>query len=139
MAHFLKAFSAAVCGLAGFLWGELDGLLIALIAFICLDYITGIIVGAAQHKLNSQISFTGLCRKALILVIVAVAHIIDTQILGGTSSVFRSATCGLYIANEGMSIIENAGKLGLPMPAKLKNVLEQLRDKSENDDDKKEE
>lgn len=139
MAHFLRSFSAAACGLAGFLWGELDGLLIALIAFICLDYITGIIVGAAQHKLNSQISFTGLCRKALILVIVAVSHIIDTQILGGTSSVFRSATCGLYIANEGMSILENAGKLGMPMPKKLKNVLEQLRDKNENDDDKKEE
>lgn len=139
MAHFLKSFSAAACGLAGFLWGELDGLLIALIAFICLDYITGLIVGAAQHKLNSQISFSGLCKKALILVIVAVAHIIDTQILGGTSSVFRSATCGLYIANEGMSILENAGKLGMPMPKKLKNVLEQLRDKNENDDDKKEE
>ena len=139
MAHFLRSFSAAACGLAGFLFGELDGLLIALITFICLDYITGLIVGAAQHKLNSQISFTGLCRKALILIIVAVAHIIDTQILGGTSSVFRSATCGLYIANEGMSILENAGKLGMPMPAKLKNVLEQLRDKNENGDDKKEE
>lgn len=134
MAHFLKTFSAAACGLAGFLFGELDGLLIALIAFICLDYITGLIVGAAQHRLNSQISFTGLCRKALILVIVAVAHIIDTQILGGTSSVFRSATCGLYIANEGMSILENAGKLGLPMPKKLKEVLEQLRDKEDDDD-----
>lgn len=136
MAHFLRSFSAAACGLAGFLWGELDGLLIALIAFICLDYITGIIVGAAQHKLNSQISFTGLCRKALILIIVSVAHIIDTQILGGTSSVFRSATCGLYIANEGMSILENAGKLGLPMPKKLREVLEQLRDKDGENDDK---
>lgn len=136
MAHFLRSFSAAACGLAGFLWGELDGLLIALIAFICLDYITGIIVGAAQHKLNSQISFTGLCRKALILIIVAVAHIIDTQILGGTSSVFRSATCGLYLANEGMSILENAGKLGLPMPRKLREVLEQLRDKDGENDDK---
>jgi toxin secretion/phage lysis holin len=136
MAHFLKTFSAAACGLAGFLFGELDGLLIALIAFICLDYITGLIVGAAQHRLNSQISFTGLCRKALILVIVAVAHIIDTQILGGTSSVFRSATCGLYIANEGMSILENAGKLGLPMPKKLREVLEQLREKDGDSDDK---
>lgn len=134
MAHFLKTFSAAACGLAGFLFGELDGLLIALIAFICLDYITGLIVGAAQHRLNSQISFTGLCKKAVIMIIVAVAHIIDTQILGGTSSVFRSATCGLYIANEGMSILENAGKLGLPMPKKLKEVLEQLRDKEDDDD-----
>lgn len=134
MAHFFKTFSAAACGLAGFLFGELDGLLIALIAFICLDYITGLIVGAAQHRLNSQISFTGLCKKAVIMIIVAVAHIIDTQILGGTSSVFRSATCGLYIANEGMSILENAGKLGLPMPKKLKEVLEQLRDKEDDDD-----
>lgn len=139
MHEIFKAFSAVLGGIAGFLWGDLDGLLIALITFICLDYITGIIVGAAQHRLNSQISFTGLLRKALILIIVAVAHIIDTQILGGTASVFRSAACGLYIANEGLSILENAGKLGLPMPAKLKNALEQLRDKNENGDDKKEE
>lgn len=139
MHEIFKAFSAVLGGIAGFLWGDLDGLLIALITFICLDYITGIVVGAAQHRLNSQISFTGLLRKALILIIIAVAHIIDTQILGGTASVFRSAACGLYIANEGLSILENAGKLGLPMPAKLKNVLEQLRDKNENDDDKKEE
>lgn len=139
MHEIFKAFSAVLGGIAGFLWGDLDGLLIALITFICLDYITGIVVGAAQHRLNSQISFTGLLRKALILIIIAVAHIIDTQILGGTASVFRSAACGLYIANEGLSILENAGKLGLPMPAKLKNVLEQLRDKNENGDDKKEE
>lgn len=135
MAHFLKTLSAALCGLAGFLWGEMDGLLVALIAFICLDYCSGLLVGAAQHRLNSQVSFSGLVKKALILVIVAVAHIIDTQILGGTSSVFRSATCGLYIANEGLSILENAGKLGLPMPKKLKEVLEQLRDKEDDDDD----
>lgn len=140
MAHFLKTLSAALCGLAGFLFGEMDGLLIALITFICLDYITGLIVGAVQHRLNSQISFAGLLKKAVIFIIVAVAHVIDTQILGGTASVFRSAACGLYIANEGLSILENCGKLGLPIPAKLKNVLEQLRDKNENDDnDKKEE
>lgn len=135
--RFLKIITSALCGLAGFLWGSLDGLLLALIAFMCLDYITGLLVGAAQRKLNSQVSFTGLCKKALILVIVAVAHIIDTQILGGTSSVFRSATCGLYIANEGMSIIENAGKLGLPMPKKLRQVLEQLREKNEESEDEK--
>lgn len=139
MAHFLKAFSAAVCGLAGFLWGEMDGLLIALITFICLDYVTGLIVGAVQRRLNSQISFAGLLKKAVIFVIVAVAHVVDTQILGGTASVFRSAACGLYIANEGLSILENCGKLGLPIPAKLRNVLEQLRDENEKDDDKKEE
>lgn len=132
--NLLKTIFALLCGLAGFLWGPLDGLLLALITFICLDYITGLIVGAVQHRLNSQISFIGLAKKALILVIVAVAHIFDTQILGGSASVFRSAACGLYIANEGLSILENAGKLGLPMPKKLRNVLEQLRDKSEEDE-----
>lgn len=134
MTNFLKMLSAFVCGLAGFLWGQLDGLLIALITFICLDYITGLIVGAVQRKLNSQTSFVGLARKALILVIVAVAHVVDTQILGGSASVFRSAACGLYIANEGLSILENAGKLGLPMPKKLREMLVQLRDKNEEDD-----
>lgn len=130
---FVKAIASCACGLAGFLFGQLDGLLLALITFICLDYVSGILVGAVQHKLNSQISFSGLAKKALILIVVAVAHVIDTQILGGTNSVFRSAACGLYIANEGMSIIENAGKLGLPMPKKLREILEQLREKEEGE------
>lgn len=126
--HFVKATVSFICGLAGFLWGQLDGLLLALITFICLDYITGLIVGTVQHRLNSQISFAGLAKKMLILVVVSVAHIIDTQILGGTASVLRSATCGLYIANEGLSILENSGKLGLPLPKKLRETLAQLKD-----------
>ena len=135
MPHAIKSISAILCGIAGFLWGEMDGLMVALIAFICMDYITGLIVGIATHKLNSQVGFTGLIKKALILIIVAVAHIIDTQILGGDSSVFRSAACGLYIANEGLSILENCGKLGVPYPKKLREVLEQLRDKKEENED----
>lgn len=135
MTNILKTLSAIIGGVAGLLWGQLDGLLIALIAFICLDYISGLIVGAVQHRLNSQISFIGLAKKALILIIVAVAHIIDSQVLGGSASVFRSAACGLYIANEGLSILENAGKLGLPMPKKLRNVLEQLKEESEKEDE----
>ncbi|HBI84791.1 MAG TPA: holin [Ruminococcus sp.] len=129
--HFIKAISALCCSLASFLWGELDGLLIALIAFICLDYISGLIVGATRHRLNSAISFRGLAKKMFILVAVAVAHIIDTQILGGSAAVLRSATCGLYIANEGLSILENGGKLGVPYPKKLKELLEQLKNDSE--------
>ena len=132
--RILKFLSAEICGLAGFLWGQLDGLLLALIAFICLDYITGLIVGAVQHRLNSQTSFAGLAKKAFILIVVAVAHIIDTQILGGNASVLRSATCGLYIANEGLSILENGGKLGMPYPMKLKKMLEQLRDSGDSRD-----
>lgn len=133
MPNVIKSISAILCGLAGFLWGEMDGLMVALIAFICIDYITGLIVGAVQHKLNSQVGFIGLIRKALILIVVSVAHIIDTQILGGESSVFRSAACGLYLANEGLSILENCGKLGVPYPRKLRDILEQLRDNSEEE------
>ena len=134
MDKIVKSVTAALGGLAGFMFGELDGLMVALIAFIVLDYITGILVGTAKRRLSSHTSFVGLVKKALILVIVAVAHIVDTQILGGQNSVFRSAACCLYIANEGLSILENCGKLGVPLPAKLRSVLEQLK----NDSDKEE-
>lgn len=131
MEKFWKSAAASLGCLAGFLFGELDGLMITLIAFVCMDYITGLIVGAVRHKLNSHTSFVGLVKKALILVIVAVAHIVDQQILGGENSVFRSAACCLYIANEGLSILENCGKLGVPYPKKLKHILEQLREKDD--------
>ncbi|MBO7275411.1 MAG: phage holin family protein [Clostridia bacterium] len=134
MDKIIKSITAALGGLAGFMFGELDGLMVALIAFIVLDYITGILVGTAKRRLSSHTSFVGLVKKALILVIVAVAHIVDTQILGGQNSVFRSAACCLYIANEGLSILENCGKLGVPLPSKLRSVLEQLK----NDSDKEE-
>lgn len=129
----IKTLSAILGAVAGFLWGDMDGLLIALIAFICLDYITGLLVGAVRHKLNSNVGFRGLARKAFIMIVVAVAHIIDSQILGGNASVLRSAACCLYIANEGLSILENGGKLGVPYPKKLRDVLEQLRDKDEKE------
>lgn len=134
MDKIIKSVTAALGGLAGFMFGELDGLMVALIAFIVLDYITGILVGTAKRRLSSHTSFVGLVKKALILVIVAVAHIVDTQILGGQNSVFRSAACCLYIANEGLSILENCGELGVPLPSKLRSVLEQLK----NDNDKEE-
>lgn len=129
--YWKSSVSALLGAAAGFLFGELDGLMITLIAFVCMDYITGLIVGAVRHKLNSHTSFVGLVKKALILVIVAVAHIVDQQILGGENSVFRSAACCLYIANEGLSILENCGKLGVPYPKKLKQILEQLREKDD--------
>ncbi|MBQ6040202.1 MAG: phage holin family protein [Oscillospiraceae bacterium] len=134
MSHVLRSVSAVCCGIAGFLWGEMDGLFVALIALVCLDYLSGIIVGAARHKLNSQTSFKGICKKALILIIVAVAHIVDAYVLGGTKAVFKSGICGLFCANEGMSILENAGKLGLPLPKKLTKFLEQLKDESDKED-----
>lgn len=132
----VKAFAALLCGVAGFLWGDIDGLFLALIAFMAFDFTTGLIVGVADHNLNSEICFRGLCKKMLILTIVALGHLLDTQILGGEKFICRSAIIGFYIANEGLSILENGGKLGLPYPKKLKDILAQLRS---DGDDKKEE
>lgn len=127
----LKTLSAAVCGLAGFLWGELDGLMLALIAFMAIDYITGLIAGYKERELSSRTGFIGIARKGLMLLVVAVAHILDTQVLGGESSVCRSAAIGFYLANEGLSIMENTAKLGVPWPPALVRALEQIKDKEE--------
>lgn len=131
MSDFIRWTCSVLCGIAGFLWGSLDGLILALIAFMILDYITGVIVGIIQKKLSSSTGFEGILKKGLILIVVSVGHILDTQLFGGESSVCRSAVIGFYIANEGISILENVGKMGLSLPEKLKKVLEQLKNNSE--------
>lgn len=128
MTDFIRWASSVLCGLAGFLWGGLDGLLAALIVFMILDYVTGFIAGCISKKLSSAVGFTGLLKKGLILLIVAVGHILDTQILGGETSMCRSAVIGFYLSNEGLSILENAGRIGIPLPKILVKVLEQLRE-----------
>ena len=127
--HMISAGFFAVCG---FLWGQMDGLLYALIAFMVLDYITGIISAYIAKNLSSAVGFTGIAKKVFILILVAVGHILDMHILGG-EAVCRSAVIGFYLANEGISILENAGKIGLPLPQKMLDVLEQLRKDNEND------
>lgn len=126
----IAAISAAACG---FLFGELDGLMYALIAFMILDYISGVLVAIAEHELSSKIGFKGIAKKVIILILVAVGHILDMHILGG-GAVCRSAVCGLYIANEGISILENASELGIPLPKKLLAVLKQLKKEDEEDE-----
>ncbi len=128
--QLITAIGAAVCG---FLFGRMDGLMYALIAFMALDYLTGVLVAAAQKELSSKVGFKGIAKKVIILALVAVGHILDTHVLGG-GAVCRSAVSGFYIANEGISILENAAELGLPLPKKLIDVLKQLRD----DNDKEE-
>ena len=130
-ADFIRWMTSVLCGIAGFLWGSLDGLLAALIVFMILDYVTGIAAGIMQKNLSSETGFSGLLKKGLILLIVAVGHILDTQIFGGQSSMCRSAVIGFYLSNEGISILENAGKIGIPLPKILIRVLEQLRDDKE--------
>ena len=131
MNDFIRWTISLICAVAGFFFGSLDGLILALLAFMILDYITGVIVGIIQKKLSSSTGFEGLLKKGLILIIVSVGHILDTQLFGGESSVCRSAVTGFYIANEGISILENVGRMGLPLPEKLKKVLEQLKNNSE--------
>jgi toxin secretion/phage lysis holin len=132
MDKVINIISAAVCGVCGFLWGQADGFLYALIAFMTIDYITGVIVACVGHRLSSEVGFKGIAKKVLILLLVAVGHLLDVHILGG-GAVCRSAVIGFYIANEGISILENAGELGLPLPKKLIAVLKQLKDKEDDE------
>lgn len=130
----IDSIAGAVGAVLGFMYGEVTGLFWALIAFMALDYITGVIVAVIEKRLSSEVGFRGLAKKFLILVFVAVGHIADTYILGGTPAAM-SAVMLFYIANEGISIIENAAALGLPVPKKLTSIMEQIKNKSESEDE----
>jgi toxin secretion/phage lysis holin len=116
---------AALGGYLGYFLGGLDGFLYALIAFIVIDYLTGIMVAVLEKKLSSEVGFRGIFKKVLIFSLVAVAHIIDAELIR-TGSAIRTAVIFFYLSNEGISILENTAQIGLPIPAKLKTVLEQL-------------
>ena len=130
----IDSIAGAVGAVLGFMYGEVNGLFWALIAFMALDYITGVIVAIIEKRLSSEVGFRGLAKKFLILVFVAVGHIADTYILGGTPAAM-SAVMLFYIANEGISIIENAAALGLKEKKKLTNIMEQIKNKSESEDE----
>jgi len=106
-------------------------LLYALIAFVVIDYITGVMCAIINKQLSSEVGFKGIFRKVLIFLLVGIANIIDVQVIG-TGAVLRTAVIFFYISNEGVSLLENAGHLGLPIPEKIKTVLEQLHDRAEN-------
>ena len=127
---------AAVGGWLGWFLGGCDGLLYALIAFVAIDYLTGVMCAIADKKLSSAVGFKGICRKVLIFLLVGIAHILDTHVIG-TGSVLRTAAVFFYISNEGVSLLENAAHLGLPIPGKIKEVLEQLHDRAEKGGDGK--
>ncbi len=122
----------AVGGWLGYYLGGMDGLLIALVVFTVLDYITGIMCAIADKKLSSAVGFKGICRKVLIFMLVGIGHVVDTQVVGAGSAL-RTAVICFYLSNEGVSLLENASHLGLPVPEKLKAVLEQLHDREEKD------
>ena len=123
----------AVGGWLGWFLGGCDGLLYALIAFVTIDYITGVMCAVVDHTLSSEVGFKGIARKVLIFLLVGIGHILDTQVIG-SGSVLRTAVIFFYISNEGVSLVENAAHLGLPVPEKLKAVLEQLHDRAEKEE-----
>ena len=129
----IQVIFAAIGGWLGWFLGGCDGLLIALLAFVAIDYVTGVMCAIVDKKLSSSVGFRGIFKKILIFALVGVGHIIDTMVIG-TGSVLRTAIIFFYLSNEGISLIENAGHLGLPIPAKLKTVLEQLHDRAEKED-----
>lgn len=121
---------AAVGGWLGYFLGGCDGLLYALIAFVAIDYITGVMCAISDKTLSSGVGFRGICRKVLIFLLVGIGNIIDVQVLG-SPGVLRTAVIFFYLSNEGVSLLENAAHLGLPVPDAIKTVLEQLHDRSD--------
>lgn len=123
---------AVIGGWLGWFLGECDGLMYALIAFVIADYVTGVMCAVSDKRLSSEVGFKGICRKVLIFVLVGMANILDMHVIG-TGCVLRTAVLFFYISNEGVSVLENAGHLGLPVPAKLLDVLEQLHEDAEQE------
>jgi len=121
----------AVGGAIGWFFGGMDGLIYALLVFVTADYITGVMCAIADKNLSSEVGFKGICKKVLIFVMVGIGHIMDTYLIGN-GEVLRTAVIFFYCSNEGVSMLENAGHLGLPIPAKLKDILEQLHDRTED-------
>ena len=123
--NWIKGAAAAIGGIAAYIWGGWDPLIIVLVAMVSIDYITGVINAGLQHGLSSQVGFKGLLKKIVIFMIVAVGTLID-RIIPATNAAVRTAVCMYYIANEGLSILENAAEMGLPLPSALKKVLGQI-------------
>lgn len=131
--NMIQLAFAGVGGWLGYFLGGCDGLILALLAFVVIDYITGVMCAIADKKLTSAVGFKGICRKVLIFLLVGIVNILDVQVIG-TGSALRTAVIFFYISNEGVSLLENAAYLGLPVPEKIKIVLEQLHDRAERED-----
>ena len=128
----IQIIFTGVGGWLGYFLGGCDGLLYALVVFVVVDYITGVMVAISTKTLSSAVGFKGICRKVLIFLLVVIANILDVNVIG-TGCVLRTAVIFFYISNEGISLLENAGRLGLPIPEQIKVVLEQLHDRAEKE------
>ena len=131
--NLIQFVFTAVGGWLGYFLGGCDGLLIALVVFVAVDYLTGVMCAISDKKLSSEVGFKGICRKVLIFLLVGIANILDMQVIG-TGSVLRTAVIFFYLSNEGVSLLENAAHLGLPVPEKMKEILAQLHDRAEKEE-----
>jgi toxin secretion/phage lysis holin len=134
--HMIQAALAAIGGAAGWFLGGFDGFMYALLAFVTIDYITGVMCAVSDKTLSSEVGFKGIFKKILIFVMVGVGHIVDRQIIGD-GNVFRSVVIFFYLSNEGISLLENVTRLGLPVPEKLRELLKQLHKKESKDEQTK--
>lgn len=131
--NWIQVTFAVVGGWLGYFLGGWDGFLYALLTFVVIDYITGLMCAVLDKKLSSEVGFRGIFKKVLIFSLVAIGHIIDKNVIGD-GSVIRTAVIFFYLSNEGISILENAVHVGLPVPQKLKDILKQLHNRSEKED-----
>jgi toxin secretion/phage lysis holin len=133
MLHTIQIIFTAIGGYVGWLMGGFDGFMYALLAFIVIDYITGLMVAVLEKKLSSEVGFRGIFKKILIFIMVGIGNIIDTYLIKDGSAI-RTAVIFFYLSNEGISILENTGKIGLPIPEKLKKALEQLNKEEQSNE-----
>ena len=131
--NLFQVVLTAIGGFFGWFLGGTDGFLYALLIFVVIDYLTGVLCAIADRTLSSEVGFIGISRKMLIFVLVGVAHILDVYVIGD-GSVLRTVIVFFYLSNEGISLLENAAHLGLPIPEKLKDVLEQLHNKCDEEE-----
>lgn len=131
MIRTLQYLTALIGGACVWLWGDITPLFIALIVCVCMDYITGVIAAIVTKTISSEIGFVGIAKKIFIFVIVAIAHILDAYVLQDENGLIRDIIIAFYISNESISMIENAVKMGLPVPQKIVNLLEQLKKKGD--------
>ena len=130
--NWTQAAIAAAGGGLGYFLGGWDGFLYALLAFVAIDYVTGLMCAVLDKKLSSEVGFRGIFKKVLIFSLVAIGNIVDQSVIGD-GSVIRTAVIFFYLSNEGVSILENAAHIGLPVPQKLKDILEQLHNRSDKE------
>ena len=128
----IQIIFSAFGGFIGWFLGGNDGFIYALLAFVVIDYITGIMCAIADKELSSEVGFNGICKKVLIFALVGIGNLLDIYILG-QAGILRNVVIFFYLSNEGVSILENASHLGLPVPEKLKEILKQLHNGKESE------